>query len=49
MMKFKKEKIKLDGNQMMANTRVNLDNKTMPHKNKKKYKDKYKCRKKIKL
>jgi len=46
-MKTKKETIKLDGNKMMAKTRVILDNKTVPHKNKKKYNDKYKCRKKI--
>lgn len=48
-MKGKKETHKIDGNELMSKCRVNIDNKTVPHKNKKKIKDKYKCRKKIKI
>lgn len=46
---MKKEIIKMDGNLMRFKQRVNLDNKTIPFKNKKKLKNKYKCRGKIKL
>lgn len=48
-MKTKKEHITtIDGNKLLAKRRVMLSNKTVPHKNKKKEKNKYKCRKKIK-
>ncbi|MFW6046957.1 MAG: hypothetical protein ACOCP4_04135 [Candidatus Woesearchaeota archaeon] len=47
-MKGKKETIKIDGNKLLAKRRVVLSNKTVPHRNKKKEKNKYKCRKNIK-
>jgi len=37
----------INGNEILSNCRVNLNNKTVPYKNKKKYNNKYKCRKKI--
>lgn len=47
-MKWKKEKLgKIDPNRDIK-PRVTLFNKTVPHKNKKKEKDKKKCRKKLK-
>ena len=49
-MKGKKEHIAtIDGNKLLAKRRVILQNKTVPHKNKKKHAEKYKCRKKIKI
>jgi len=49
-MKGKKEHIAtINGNKLISKQRVILSNKTIPHKNKKKYIDKYKCRKKIKI
>lgn len=46
---MKKEKIgHINGNELLSKVRVCLDNKTVPFKNKKKYKDKYKCRGKVK-
>jgi len=48
-MKGKKETYKVDGNELLAKRRVMLENKTVTHKNKKKYKEKYKCRKKVKI
>ena len=49
-MKGNKEHIAtIDGNKLLAKRRVMLQNKTVPHKNKKKYAEKYKCRKKVKL
>lgn len=49
-MKGKKKNLgKIDGNELLIKQRVMLDNKTIPHKNKKKLKSKYKCRKSVKL
>lgn len=48
-MKNKKHYIgTIDGNKLLINQRVMLTNKTIPHKNRKKEKEKYKCRKKVK-
>lgn len=47
-MKIKKEHIgTIDGNKLLIHQRVMLSNKTIPHKNKKKEKEKFKCRKKV--
>ena len=48
-MKQKKEILGIiKGNELMSKVRVILDNKTVAFKNKKKYYNKYKCRKKVK-
>ena len=44
-----KEKHTIDCNKLLYKQRVMLDNKTIPHKNKKKYAEKFKCRKKVKI
>lgn len=47
-MKGQKEHIAtIDGNRLLSKQRVMLDNKPVPHKNKKKESAKYKCRKKV--
>lgn len=46
-MKIKTEKITINGNEFMIKERVMMNNKPVKHKNKKKLKNKYKCRKRV--
>jgi len=43
------EKYTIDCNRLLYKQRVMLDNKTVSHKNKKRYNNKYKCRGKVKI